>query len=186
MDTPLPYQRIAVIGTSGSGKTTLARVLAARLGLPRIELDALYWEPNWTPAFVMDFRARVEEATDAPAWVADGNYHTSRDIVWERAEALVWLDYGLWLSLGRLLRRTWRRVFTREELWNGNRENIWNQLQVWSQDSLIHWFFKTYWRRKREIPMLLELEENQHLKVFHFRSPRETEKWLGSLIIGNW
>ena len=181
METTFPFQRIAVIGTAGSGKTTLAKTLAARLDLPCIELDALYWEPNWEPAFVMDFRERVDEATASPRWVADGNYHTSRDLVWERAEALVWLDYGLFLSLGRLLRRTARRVFTKEELWNGNRENIWQQLPVWSKDSLIYWFFKTYWRRKREIPMLLEWEENEHLVVFHLKSPREAEKWLGSL-----
>ena len=178
-----PYKRIAVIGTAGAGKSTLAKSLAARLDIPAIELDALYWEPNWTPAYSLDFRDRVEAATDSPAWVADGNYHTSRDIVWGRAEALVWLDYGFWLSLGRLIRRTGRRVFTREELWNGNRENIWNQLRVWSNDSLIHWFFKTYWRRKREIPMLLTWKENQHLKIFHFKSPRETEEWLGSLLV---
>lgn len=180
-EAKFPYQRIAVIGTAGAGKSTLAKTLAARLGVPCIELDALFWEPNWTPAFFMDFRDRVEDATDSPAWVADGNYHTSRDIVWGRAEALIWLDYGFWLSLGRLLRRTLRRMSTREELWNGNRENIWNQLKIWSQDSLIHWFLKTYWRRKREIPLLLTLMENKHLKVFHFKSPRETEKWLDDL-----
>ena len=180
-NTGFPYKRIVVIGTTGAGKTTLARQLSARLDIPRIELDALYWEPGWTPAFFMDFRDRVESATDAPAWIADGNYHTSRDIVWGRAEALVWLDYGFWLSLGRLLWRTWRRIFTREELWNGNRENIWNQVRIWSKDSLIHWFFKAYWRRKREIPMLLMWKENQHLKVFHFKSPREAEEWLDYL-----
>ena len=181
MEKPPSIQRIAVIGTAGAGKTTLAQILAERFGVPFIELDALYWGPNWTPPDVMEFRARVEAATDSARWVAAGNYHTSRDIVWERAEALIWLDYGLWLCLGRLLRRTWRRVFTQEELWNGNRENIWNQLRVWSQDSLIHWFFKTYWRRKREIPVLLELPENEHLVVFHFTSPRETDDWLANL-----
>jgi adenylate kinase family enzyme len=183
METLFPYKRIAIIGTAGSGKTTLARRLSARLEIPCIELDSLYWEPDWKPAYFLDFRERVEHATDAPVWIADGNYHTSRDIVWERAEALLWLDFGLFLSLGRLLRRTARRVRTGEELWNGNRENIWSQLKVWSTDSLIHWFFKTYWRRKREIPMLLEWPEDAHLKVYHFKSPREVEEWLDGLIV---
>lgn len=178
-----PYRRVAVVGTTGAGKTTLSRQISSLFGIPHIELDALYWEPDWTPAFVMDFRERVENATDAPAWVADGNYHTSRDIVWSRAEALIWLDFGFWLSLGRVLRRTLHRVRTGEELWNGNRENLWNQLRIWSKDSLIYWFLKTYWRRKREIPVLLTWKENQHLKLFRFKSPREMEEWLGSLLV---
>ena len=42
--------RIAVHGASGSGKTTLATALAARLGVARAELDALFHQPGWTRA----------------------------------------------------------------------------------------------------------------------------------------
>ena len=177
--SPFRYKRIVVIGTTGAGKSTLARSISARLDMPYIELDALYWKPNWTPA--VDFRTQVEAAADSPAWVADGNYRIARDILWSRADALIWLDYGFWLSLGRLLRRTWRRIFTGEELWNGNRESVWNQLRLWSKDSLINWFFKTYWRRKREIPVLISLKEYRHLKLFHIKSPREADDLFESI-----
>jgi len=183
MPIEFPYRRVIVVGTTGAGKSTLAAELAARLGVAHVELDALYWDANWTEAPFEAFRERVAAATRGDEWVADGNYRASRDIVWERAEVLVWLDYGFLTCLFRLLRRTWRRVFTREELWNGNRENIWGQLRLWSKDSLIHWFFKTYWRRKREIPFWLTWPEYEHLKVYHFRSPREMEGWLGGWIV---
>jgi hypothetical protein len=49
---------------------------------------------------------------------------------------------------------------------------------LWSDESLFHWLFKTYWRRKREFPMLLALPEHAHLKVFRFHSPREVDEWL--------
>ena len=35
-------RRINVVGTSGSGKTTVAGAIAERLGLPHIEMDALF------------------------------------------------------------------------------------------------------------------------------------------------
>jgi adenylate kinase family enzyme len=39
-------QRIVVAGTTGSGQTTTARQLSLLLGLPHIELDALFWGAN--------------------------------------------------------------------------------------------------------------------------------------------
>jgi hypothetical protein len=53
------YRRIVVIGTTGSGKSTMAEHIAARLGLPFVELDALHWQPDWRPASLEEMRARV-------------------------------------------------------------------------------------------------------------------------------
>src|SRR5438046_608443 len=117
-------QRVAIVGATGSGKTSLAGALVRRLALTHIELDALFWEPGWqkTPRDV--FRARVERALAAEAWVTDGNYRVVRDLIWRRATALIWLDYSLPLVLWRLAQRTVRRVAQREVLWNGNRERV--------------------------------------------------------------
>jgi len=96
-------------GHSGSGKSTLGRVLAGRLGLPFVELDALFWEPEWTPAPDDIFRSRIREATASDGWVVAGNYsaHTE-DVLWPRAETMIWLAYGLPLLLRRLIARSWR------------------------------------------------------------------------------
>jgi adenylate kinase family enzyme len=181
MNSPFPHRRVNVIGTTSTGKSTLAAELARRWGVNYVELDALYWEPNWIIAPLEVFRERVEAATRGDGWVADGNYRQARDILWARVEAILWLDYGFWVTLGRLVRRTWDRIFAQEELWNGNHENIWNQIKFWSEDSLFHWFFKSYWRRKREVPAWFEKPEYAHLTVIRFRSPREAEAWLKSL-----
>ena len=181
MNSSLLYRKWVVTGTTSSGKSTLAQQLSARLGLDFVELDALYWQANWTPATLADFRARVETATSSKSWVVAGNYHVVRDLIWPRAEAVIWLDYSFPVVFWRLLRRTIRRGWTQEELWNGNREKFWWHLKLWSDESLFHWLFKTYWRRKRETPMLLALPEHAHLKVFHFQSPRAVDEWIAAI-----
>src|SRR5205809_1832315 len=88
-------RRVVVVGTTGSGKTTLAGRLAQRLGVPHVELDALHWEANWVEAGDEVFRERAARALTGSAWVVDGNYSKVRDIVWGRADMVVWLDYPL-------------------------------------------------------------------------------------------
>ncbi len=175
------FKRIVVVGTTSSGKSTLASQLAKIIGADYIDLDALHWEPNWVEAKPEVFRERVETATSSQAWVVAGNYHVVRDIIWQRAEAIIWLDYPFHIVFWRMLTRTIRRAVTQEELWNGNRESFWTHLKIWSDDSLFHWLFKTYWRRKREYPILFALPEYAHLKVVHFMHPKEAESWLKNL-----
>lgn len=127
------------------------------------------------------FRERVREATDGSGWVVAGNYSKVRDMIWSRAEAVIWLDYPLPIVFWRLLVRTIRRGVTQEVLWNGNREKFWWHLKLCSEESLFHWLFKTYWRRKREISLLLSFPEFQHLRLIHFKHPCETDAWLETL-----
>lgn len=175
-----PYRkggrRIAVVGTTGSGKTTLARQLSQRLGGFHVELDALYWGPGWTPAPAAVFRARVAAALNHDTWVVDGNYSKARDIVWSRADTVIWLDYSLPLIIWRLFMRTSRRIVMREELWSGNRERL--RTQLFSRDSLFLWALRTYRRRREEYPVLFNRPEYAHLTIVHLRSPRATREWL--------
>ena len=176
-----PYQRIVVIGVTSSGKSTLAERISARLGLNFIELDALHWEPDWQEAPLDVFRGRIQKEMESGKWIVAGNYHIARDLVWARAEAVIWLDYPFLLVLRQLTRRTFKRWWTQELLWGTNRESIWDHLKLWSTESLFHWLFKTYWRRKREYPALLALPEYRHLKLIRLKHPKETEAWLNEL-----
>lgn len=175
------YKRVIVIGVTSSGKSTLAERLARRFDLNYIELDALYWEPNWQAAPLEIFRARVEKATQAEKWVTAGNYRVVRNLIWPKAEAVIWLDYSLGRVLWQMTRRNFTRWWTRELLWGTNYEPLWTHFKLWSTDSLYHWLFKTYGRRKREYPTLLSQPEHQHLKLIRFTHPNETEAWLKSL-----
>lgn len=169
-------RRVAVVGTSGSGKTTLASRLAQILGVSHVELDAVHWGPNWTPASPEIFRERTAQALRGDAWVTDGNYSAVRDIVWGRADTVVWLDYALPVILGRVLWRTLRRTLTREELWNENQERV--REAFFSRESIILWALASYRRRRREYPILLDKPEHAHLAVVRLRSPRAARRWL--------
>lgn len=172
--------RIVVIGTSGAGKTTLAGQLAARLGLRRIELDALFWDANWTPAPTAVLRERVLAALPDDGWVVDGNYSKLRDILWGRANTVVWLDYSLPVILMRVTRRTFRRMVTRETLWNGNRERL--RATLFSRESILLWALTTYRRNRRMYTELLAQPKYQRLSVIHLRSPRAADDWLAHLL----
>jgi adenylate kinase family enzyme len=168
--------RIVVVGTSGAGKTTLARRIAAMLGLPHIELDAINWQSGWRDLTRHDpeeFLRRVHEAIEAEAWVVDGNYGPVRDRVWQRATHLVWLDYERPVIMARVISRTLLRAVLRTELWAGNRER-WRQMLRPSHP--IRWAWNTWERRRRETAERLAQRECAHLVVLRLRRPSEVSR----------
>jgi hypothetical protein len=176
-----PYKRIVVIGVTGCGKSFLAEKLARKLGVEFIELDALFWKPGWVESDLAEFRSKVELATRAPAWALAGNYNNARDLVWPRAEAVVWLDYPFPLIFVRQWKRTVTRWWTQEPLWGTNYERLFPQLRFWSKKSLFYWQVRSYRRHKWFYPQLIASPENSHLKFYHFMNPHETDVWLDSL-----
>ncbi|HEY3232557.1 MAG TPA: EutP/PduV family microcompartment system protein [Roseiflexaceae bacterium] len=176
------YRRIAIVGVSGSGKTTLARQLSQHLSLPHVELDALHWDPGWVPTPAEVFRQRARQALQGASWVVDGNHPEVRDIIWSRADTVIWLDYGLALVMWRLMLRTLRRAATREVLWNGNRERT-LRAHFFSRDSIFLWALRTYGLRRKEYPALFKSSVYAQVRPVHLRSPRATRSWLASLLV---
>ncbi len=175
----IPGPRIVVVGVTGSGKTTTSQALASILDIPHIELDALHWLPNWVAMEREPFRELVKQALSGPAWVTDGNYNKARDLIWGRATTIVWLDYPLPVILWQLAQRTLKRVATREELWNGNRETL--RGAFFSKDSLFLWALQSYPRMRRTYAAYQAEPEGAHLQMIHLRSRAQTAQWLEAL-----
>jgi hypothetical protein len=171
-------RRLNVVGTSCSGKTTLARELAARLGMPHVEFDALFWGPDWTPVSTDDFRSRLTAALAVDRWVADGGYAPVRDITWSRVDTIVWLDYPMRLVLARWARRTVARIRSREEFWpgTGNRESIRKALR---RDGLLWWILGTHRRRRRSFAAAMGTSAD--VRWIRLRSAAEASRWLASI-----
>lgn len=173
-------QRVAVIGSSGSGKTTLAAALARRLGVPHIELDALYHQPGWVPAAPEGFRAAIDAATAGDGWVVDGNYGAAAESVRPRADVIVALDLPRLVVLRAVLARTLRRGVRREELWNGNREPLASLLRWDPERSIVRWAWTQHPRRRAEIATLVADAGTGPPAVVVLRSRREMAAWLAA------
>jgi len=172
--------RVSVVGSTGTGKTTFARELAAILGARHVELDAMFWGPDWSHLEPEEFRERIGPVISAASWVIDGNYGGAgvRELVWAQADTIIWLDFSLAVIFARLWSRTMARIRDGKELWpgTGNRETIRNAFL--SRDSLFLWAAKTYRRRKRNYTALFGIAEHAHLVKLRFRSPAEADRWL--------
>lgn len=171
--------RVAVVGTTCSGKTTYAGRLARALGARHVELDALYWLPDWVERPRDEFRALAGEAASGERWVTDGNYSVARDLVWPRATCIIWLNYPFAIVAWRGLSRTVRRSVSGEELFSGNRETF--AKSFLSTDSILRWLVTSYGRRKREYRQVFDDNAYPNAAKVEFKTPDQAARALSAL-----
>ena len=165
-----------MIGSNYSGKTTLAKQIAGELGIQHVELDAIHWMPDWVRRPSEELRKLTAEAVAQDRRVVDGNYLLVRDIVWERATTVIWLDYSFPVVFYRALRRTLTRSLTGQELFSGNRESLGRAFL--SKDSILLWVITTFHRRPREFQQIIRNDEFPGLKFVRLHSQRETGRLI--------
>lgn len=171
----VPPSRVLVAGASGAGKSTLARRIAEASGQPYQEIDALYHGPDWTPR--PSFIAEVDALTSRPGWVTEWQYESVRELLADRAELLVFLDYPRPLVMRRVIARTMRRRLGREELWNGNREGPLRSVFT-DPEHIIRWAWNTHGSRGTLVDEAAR--RRPHLEVVRLQHPRVTEAWLAA------
>jgi adenylate kinase family enzyme len=171
--------RIVVVGTSAVGKSTFARALAAKTRLPYVELDELHWSRDWREKPTREFAQLVDAATMGQSWVVDGNYGVVRDLLWPRANLIVWLNYGFARTLWRGLRRSLERLCRHTELWHGNHES-WHMTFL-SKQSILLWIVTTHARRRREFAALRMAGTYAQLEWLEFKRPSDAQKWLADI-----
>lgn len=177
-DEPRTATRIAVIGGPGSGKTTVAGTLARQLGIPHIELDGIFHLPDWHELPVDEFRARLAHVVAEDSWIVDGNYSAVADLVWARAQCVIWLDLPRPLVMRRLLRRTLTRMARREELWHGNRERWSNLTSLDPQRSILVWAWTRHGRYRERYAAASVDPANAHITVVRLTTPAAIDRYL--------
>jgi len=170
--------RIVIIGRTGSGKTTLARELAAALDVPHVELDSLFFGPDFSTVPLDLLRERTVQAIAGECWVTDGNKSAVRDLVWPRADTIIWLDYSLAVSLWRLGKRALRRtsVLRAQAAGSGKKAGLLKNIIAGAKGVLTA--LRSHRGQRRLYPKLFALPENQHLAVIRLNSPKAAQRWL--------
>jgi adenylate kinase family enzyme len=174
--------RISIRGPVGSGKSTLGCTLGQRLGLPVIDLDTLFWLPNWQANPPEQFRADVQAALDAcpQGWICVGNYHRVQDLVLSRADTVLWLWLPFRVCFWRVFKRTVARAWTQQPLWEGNpNRESWRQ-SFFSRKSILLFAITN---RKRQVESILHglSATPHHAGIIELRSARDVRRLLQGL-----
>jgi adenylate kinase family enzyme len=180
----LHVRRILVTGLAGAGKTTFARRLSLATGIPWWSLDDLYYGPGLTMAAT--FPAAVERITAHDDWIFDsgGPPPTNaasirlRDLMWSRADTLLWLDYSQPIVLWRATTRSLRRIITRQRLWHGYRDT---PAQWLRDDHPIRRAWSTHRRRREDLTARLAHPSRQALSLERFHHPDQAEAFLNTV-----
>jgi adenylate kinase family enzyme len=157
--------------------------VGARLGVPIMELDALNWGPNWLNRSrddIPEFSRRAREAVVGDSWVTDGNYKVIRPIIMDRATHLIWLDYGRFTIMTRVIRRSFSRAIRNSELWpgTGNREDFRRWLDP---EHPIRWAWDTMAGLRVRYAEQFASNDWPDIERIRCRHPSEAEAWLNSL-----
>lgn len=174
--------RIVVVGTSGSGKTTLARELARSLDIPYLELDSIFHRNGWSSEPDHLFQEEVAAFTRSSRWVVDGNYssHGMRDVLWPEADTFVWLDMPRRVVMRRVVKRTLRRVISREELWNSVTEPWSNLYSLDPGKNIMLWAWTTFEHNREKFELCISDGTWSHAEIHRLTRVDEVDRFLSS------
>lgn len=174
-------QRINVIGTSGSGKSTFSRKLAHELRCPYLEMDEIFWKPNWQESSDEEFFESLIEKLSGECWVLDGNYTRTSEIKWSRADTIIWVDYSFQRTVFQAVKRALTRIMTKQELWGktGNVESF--KKSFLSKDSIILWTLKTYKKNRARYTKLFNDPKYSHIEFIRITSPQNADTFINEL-----
>ncbi|MQS18192.1 adenylate kinase [Streptomyces kaniharaensis] len=168
-------RKIALFGPPATGKSTLARWLSAELGHPHTDLDDLLFTPDG-PLPLPEFRRQAGEITRQDTWIVEGNFSKLADVVWHRADVLVWLDFQLPLIMYRIVRRSLYQLTGYEDSPQARRLT-WSKA-FFSRRSLLRTAIRKYRNNRPRYVQQVSETADQGVKVVRLHSPREVRRWM--------
>jgi hypothetical protein len=153
----MTMQRVVILGRGGAGKSTVARRLSELVGVPVIELDKHFWQPDLAPLSREKWVEVQRKLAIRSRWIMDGDLgpYDALPVRLSTADTVLLLDFPLWLCLCRALRRG-------KENWD-----FWWWLITWG------------WLERRKIRDMLA--EHPNAQVHILRSQKELDQFLSKL-----
>jgi adenylate kinase family enzyme len=169
--------KINVVGASSSGKTSFSKKLSNILSIPYIEMDALFWGPNWQIPNYEDFCSKLRLALKVDNWILDGNYTRTIPIKWKRVTTIIWLDFSFLRTLYQAIIRATKRIITREELWPGT-GNIETLKALFSKDSIVLYAIISHRKVRKRYEAFIKSDYYSNIQFIRLRSPKEVKLFL--------
>ncbi|WP_405392522.1 adenylate kinase [Streptomyces sp. NBC_01102] len=167
-------RKIALFGAPATGKSTLARWLSTELDQPHTDLDDLLFTPDG-PLPLEEFRRHAGEITRTSGWIVEGNYSKLADIVWHRADTLVWLDFPLPLILYRIVRRSLRQLAGHED--SAQARRLTWATAFFARRSLLRTAIRKYRANRPRYARQVAETAGLGVNVVRLRGPREVRHW---------
>lgn len=161
----------------------MAKLLSTALNILHLELDAVNHQPGWVPLPVEEFQSKARALAEGEAWVIDGNYHGMgvQDIVWERADTVVWIDLPKRTVMRQLVTRTVRRGVRREVLWNGNRERLGSMFKWQPEENVVRWAWTRFDEQRERYEAAMHDARWSRIDFLRLRTRDEVDGFLRRL-----
>jgi len=173
-------KKIVVVGPTGGGKTTFAVKLSQFVSIKHYELDSLFWKPDWKESSPEEFREKINDITSQSEWIVDRNYSRNQDLTIGRAETVIWLDSGKYISVYRVLIRSLKRIINKNPLWQENNETLLRLISP--KVSIVVFAFQSHKKKKARYTGMFESDKNKNLNVIRIKNKREENKFWKSII----
>lgn len=163
-------RRVMILGISGAGKSTLCRALGTKLGIPFYHLDNIYHLPGWVARPEPEVEADFNKLAATESWVVDGMYRGISGALQERADVIVFLDFGRIFAIQQVFKR-----FALHRLGIRKRVDLGDGFEEKVSWAFISWIWQ--WPANNRVKWMKQLAPMQD-KVVFLKSRKEIAKWL--------
>jgi hypothetical protein len=100
------------------------------------------------------------------------------EMVFSRADTVVCLDFSRFVTMNRVIRRSFRQTFLRQQVGVHSPMSI---RSLRESEHPIRWAWTTHAERRSQMRDWAERPELAHTKRVSLGSPREAEEWLSEI-----